>query len=510
MQTRNRFLKITFVHILSFYCLIQTSLFAQNPISVTNFPDIEITDIDGIVHRPYDDLNAGKIVILDFFSTACAPCWEYHEENVLQNIYETFGPQGSNEVAIFLIERELNTTIDEIYDNSFGNYLTCSPYPVINDHEFAFEMGIHEDPTLLFICPDKKITEIGQVPETDLADLISNSCPEPDFSNNLDLLYFTCNLDPTCGETNFIPTVMVQNNGVNTIEHVSLQIKGNGEIISDSVGFDLFIERFETTEIPFNFGEIVSSTDLEISVLTVNHQSDTILSGNTIVDTKPVLQTTENDISVRIATDDFGYEIFWEILDDIGNQVAFGGNELVIPGAQQDVYDLLSSPNYYASSSNYEIPVSLPENGCYTFNIYDDWGDGICCQYGYGKFEIFNAQGEILADYTGFLKEHSVDFVKSNITVSTSENLDSNVEPILFPNPTSGLCSMSYESETQQKIKFTVYNNLGSVVASEYKQVHFGENTLNFDFSSLNTGLYFLVDNHGKMKNKISFHVIKD
>ncbi len=157
-------MKNLFAIIAAFCLFVPTRTIGQNPVSLDIFPDVEITDIDGIVHRPYDHLNAGKMIILDFFSTSCAPCWEYHESQVLQSIHETFGPDGSDEVVIFLIEGNLNTTADDLAgsgSNTFGNYLTCSPYPIFDDHEFAFDMGIHEDPTLLLSAQIRRLPKLA-------------------------------------------------------------------------------------------------------------------------------------------------------------------------------------------------------------------------------------------------------------------------------------------------------------------------------------------------------------
>jgi len=486
---------------------------SQSSIVVDVLPDVEFTSIDGTVHRPYDYLNSGKIVIFDFFSTSCAPCWEYHESQSLQSIYETFGPDGSDEVMVFIVEGNLNTSLDDLAGNgynTFGNYLDCSPYPVIDDHEFAFNMGIHEDPTLLFVCPDKKVAEIGQLPETELVDLINNSCPTNNHHNNLELLYFSCNLDPSCGETDFIPTIMVQNNGTNTIEHVSLQLQSNGEILTDSVGFDLFIEQYETTELPFEFGEILHTTEIDITVLTVNHQIDTLLEANALSGVKPVLRTEDENITVSITTDQFGYEIYWEILDENEYQVASGGNELVLAGGQQDVYHLLESPNHYSPNTIYHESVTLNNEGCYTFRIYDDWGDGICCEYGSGKFEILNNAGEVILNNSSFLKELSVDFQREEFPVSSVELIHENEAPFLYPNPINNFTTLSFVSSISNNFSVDVYNQLGQKVDSRNIASSIGENTIPLDFSNLWPGNYYLSSHDDVLRFRLQFQIFRD
>ncbi len=62
-------------------------------------PDFTLTDADGVEHNLYDELNAGKIVVLDFFSISCGACasgmaiveevWQEEGENIMVWAIET-------------------------------------------------------------------------------------------------------------------------------------------------------------------------------------------------------------------------------------------------------------------------------------------------------------------------------------------------------------------------------------------------------------------------------------
>ena len=42
------------------------------------------------------------------------PCWSYAETGVLDEIYEVYGPEGSNQVEVLFVEGDPSTTIDDL------------------------------------------------------------------------------------------------------------------------------------------------------------------------------------------------------------------------------------------------------------------------------------------------------------------------------------------------------------------------------------------------------------
>lgn len=78
-----------------FAFLLPLSLSAQvgNPA-----PDFTVTDTHGETHRLYDYLEAGKVVVLDFFYTTCGPCQYYSPQVNLA--YEKYGCNSANVVFL--------------------------------------------------------------------------------------------------------------------------------------------------------------------------------------------------------------------------------------------------------------------------------------------------------------------------------------------------------------------------------------------------------------------------
>ena len=50
-----------------------------------------------------------------------------------------------------------------------------------------------------------------------------------------------------------------------------------------------------------------------------------------------------------------------------------------------DVYNDYDDGTFCAQTSHH---ISIPDDGCFTLQFYDTYGDGICCSFGYGRYEV--------------------------------------------------------------------------------------------------------------------------
>ncbi|MEL6924492.1 MAG: M12 family metallo-peptidase, partial [Bacteroidota bacterium] len=98
------------------------------------------------------------------------------------------------------------------------------------------------------------------------------------------------------------------------------------------------------------------------------------------------------EVTVRIRLDNYGSETTWSIIDAGGNTLLSGGP--------------------YANNTNGNIVTAtqcLPQ-GCYDFSINDSYGDGICCAYGNGSYELKDANGTVLASGGNFNSTETKNF----------------------------------------------------------------------------------------------------
>lgn len=77
------------------------------------------------------------------------------------------------------------------------------------------------------------------------------------------------------------------------------------------------------------------------------------------------------------------------------------------------IYDEQNNPVYteteFGDNTTYSLPYCLPE-GCYNFVIYDEYGDGICCVFGQGLYELILPDGTIAARDSIFQDSETTSF----------------------------------------------------------------------------------------------------
>jgi PKD repeat protein len=120
------------------------------------------TDLNGNSHTLYDYLNSGKTVMLDLYATWCSPCWSYSQNGALEDVYNTYGPNGTGEMMVFGIESDPTTDTALIYNSTLGNWTTGVSYPMINDDFIADDFGLTYFPYIIMICPNGEWFEAGQ------------------------------------------------------------------------------------------------------------------------------------------------------------------------------------------------------------------------------------------------------------------------------------------------------------------------------------------------------------
>ncbi|MEA3443636.1 MAG: choice-of-anchor J domain-containing protein [Bacteroidota bacterium] len=124
--------------------------------------DFTATDLNGNSHTLYDYLDSGKTVIIDLFATWCSPCWSYAQNGALEDVYNAYGPNGTDEMMVFSIETDPTTDTSELYNSTLGNWTTGVSYPIINDDIIGGNFSQAYYPYIIMICPNGDWFEAGQ------------------------------------------------------------------------------------------------------------------------------------------------------------------------------------------------------------------------------------------------------------------------------------------------------------------------------------------------------------
>ena len=89
------------------------------------------------------------------------------------------------------------------------------------------------------------------------------------------------------------------------------------------------------------------------------------------------------EVSVELVLDDYGSETTWYLVNDYGDIIDDGG-------PYEDGQD----------GTLIEADYCL-DDGCYYLVVFDQYGDGICCYYGEGYFQLLDVDGQTIAASDG-------------------------------------------------------------------------------------------------------------
>ena len=386
-------------------------------------PNFSLEDIEGNTHELYNYLDDGKIVILDFYAVWCGPC----QDNAagVEAVYEKFGPDGTNEIVILGLEGDEMSTDQQV--SEYAVEYNCNN-PQINETEDVMDLfSIEYYPTYLVVCPDRSFKEYEGLPdviETELT--LGVELCAPFLELDLDARLFKYNSGTTVCSEETTPNITLMNMGSEQLTSVDIDVFLNDVFHSTfewTGALNLF--EFEFISLPLVNLNGITDPEIKVELRNPNGQLDENLDNDSIsvsINYGGVVYET-NSIHFELAFDNFPQETSWEFVNSVG--------EVVISGD-----DYIGWPDF---SPPIDTILDLPIGDCYTFNIYDDAGDGICCAYadpdeGYWKISIDSAT--IIAEGSVFLDQETAIFgIKDNATPALNFKLENNVK--VYPNPAS-------------------------------------------------------------------------
>ena len=289
-----------------------------------------------------------------------------------------------------------------------------------------------------------------------------------------------------CG-SNYIPNVTISNGGSQTVTTAVISYSIDGGT-AQNYNWNGSLAQFQTQVInlppvqllPGNhtFSATVSQVNNGVDELSVNNATNTQFLVTAI-------NQTSNLLKVTLLTDNYSSETYMEVLSSNGTVVWFQGNESFAgtygtnntPGPTDPTSPLLDNTTY-----NWDVPLSL--NDCYTFKIYDYYGDGLSGFIADGSLSLANHNN--INFYTlstpNFGAELGIVFKNiSTIGIVESENQELNI----FPNPANDLLFINLPSSAKQISIVDIY---GKLIYSEPILLESHE----LKISSLATGTYWL------------------
>lgn len=461
-----------FLVIIAFSGCLLPHLSAQLP-SGSVAPDFYVNDISGNPHQLYSVLDSGKIVVMEVSATWCPPCWAYHQSGELEEFYLEHGPEGDNRARVFWVEGDAATNLDCILGlpgcsvSSPGNYASGVSYPVFDNSAIADSFRVAFYPTLFVICPNKKLYETDARPADALWELVK-TCPVAYGQNNAGIYEFDPGYDlpEICGNTGLNPSFQLTNLGFQPLVQADIRLRWNGTDVG-FVNWAGSLGVYEDTLISFAPPPVSAEGVISVQISSVNgipnddNNSDNFRSaffGN-------AAYFHSADLLLKLRTDNFGQETYWELRDESGNVIESGGNQLVGPdGGGKFPLGVTAGPGSLPSGTVVKDTIHVPGPGCYSIHIVDAFGDGICCQYGNGYYRLFDLSDQSTPVISGgIFAEYDRHALESGETSSTQETVGAGNDINIFPNPASG--RLSFQEQPEGWSNWAIYNLSGQAVA---------------------------------------------
>jgi len=408
-------------------------------------------------------LDSGTPVILDLFATWCSPCWSYHQGGTLENLYDSQGWGGPNNVAIFAVESDPSTAASQLENSSLGDWINNTKYPMANHNTIAAMFNLAYYPTIVMICPDRTVTEMGQTTETGFTTAINN-CAAPATNAN----------DPKLLSTSPINVVVCNQSSADVDIVVTVQ---NYSTATINGSYD-----FEITDASNN---IVATTTVTLNLTPYNVQDVTIgtVTANMGANTFTARITTPNDdltndsqtISVSVSgaedlmiTPDMNVRIELN-MDAYASEVGVALREGIPAGDAASEWAAANSGNSIAyiaqgsmsnGTSSFGQDYTINNYGCHFLVTYDSFGDGITYQYSSGNLKLISHTTSTVPGGwgDGLIKAYNF---KSTVGIDENSGMSS---LSIYPNPAVNFTNVVLNLTQEANVSISVVNTLGQTV----------------------------------------------
>jgi hypothetical protein len=258
------------------------------------------------------------------------------------------------------------------------------------------------------------------------------------------------------------PKVEIQNNGQNNLTSLPITYNINGgtpQVFNWTGNLSSFART--TITLPSISYSLQANNNLNVSIPADDNATN---NTGTIAFVKAP-ETTTSNLTIKITLDQYGSETSWTLKNSAGATVA-------------------SSPAYADSAAAGEYPqpdinITVP-NDCYTFTIFDSYGDGIFGAYGIGSYSVFS-NGVVISGVEGgeFGSSDARSFGVAN-PLNINEFTRNSIS--IFPNPSNGIITIN----TENTLSITVCDIAGKVVFSKNNV----SNNETINLSYLQSGVY--------------------
>lgn len=344
------------------------------------------------------------------------------------------------------IIEEINQAIepDEIYTHTFTDLVDMSE---VGDYQFKFFTNINED----------------EVPLNDTINRVISKLPYWDAGiSRIEGLSST-----TCDQV--IPIeIRLSNYGQEDLTSATIQIDLNGDDF-ETINWTGNLDPGESELIPLNISNLQDEENIiVISSSEPNGENDQIPE-NDAFETSFEFLLNSKTVNFELLTDNYPAETSWVLEDESGNTI-------------------YESPTYSAQQTLYTEDWCLAPGVCYSFTIFDTFGDGISYQGVSGYYTITDSEGEELANIIdvsfGSVENNSfcTDALPCNLSVdidTAPTSAEDAEDGTIMINPLNGVAPFEYSIDGGESFQDSnVFDNL---TAGDYEVVVQGQTDCYFE-----------------------------
>jgi len=179
----------------------------------------------------------------------------------------------------------------------------------------------------------------------------------------------------------------ISNLGDTTINEIEIETQVNGtSSLFDYASFEIEYLEQQTVTLVLD-QNLQESNDILLDLISINNQNDES-SANDIVTTTTTLDSPYGIVTFIINPDNYPEETSWKLYDSTTSEIVHTGS-------------LNSNTEYYIE----DICVNF--DSCFTLDLFDSYGDGICCGYGEGNFMMIDSAGNVIFENDGVFDNYA-------------------------------------------------------------------------------------------------------
>jgi hypothetical protein len=246
---------------------------------------------------------------------------------------------------------------------------------------------------------------------------------------------------------------IVYNQGEETITEIEIEVVVNDltvDVVDVEVNIPFEQQGVVTIAIDDNLEQ---DNNITLNLLDINSQQDEDLTNNSATISTD-LDSNYDIITLVINADNYPEETSWKLLDET--------NQIVAIGALDDDTEVFTED------------ICVDYNSCFSLYVYDSYGDGICCGFGFGDFLVLDSSGNIILSNSGefdnlaqevFCLDESACEITADINISPA-NSTSNNDGAITINTNSGLGPFEYSIDNG--LTFFDSNTFNNLAPGDY------------------------------------------